>query len=118
MITQAISEQASTLQELLAGTCKVYTDPPRALKALAAAEPVAILVDPDISLDGYSQATLEFTVWLAAPGTDTDQARRFFDTALEALAAIGFDTARAEMMQAPARSYIAYRITYTTTYTL
>lgn len=118
MITQAITEQQATLQQLLAGTCEVYTDPPRALKALAAAEPVAILVDPDISLDGYSQATLEFTIWLAAPGTDTTQARAFFDRALEALAAIGFDTARAEMMQAPARSYIAYRLTYTTTYTL
>lgn len=118
MITQAITDQQATLQQLLAGTCEVYTDPPRALKALAAAEPVAILTDPDISLEGYSQAALEFTIWLAAPGTDTGQARRFFDTALEALAAIGFDTARAEMMQAPARSYIAYRITYTVTYTL
>ena len=119
MIRQALEDTRRLVAKCLDGVCSVHTQSPKALKDLNAARPVAIVTDPDVNLDSYTQATLTFEIWLAAPGTDEPAARAFFDRALTALRPLGYENARAQMMNSVTGSmYMAYLLTYETVYTL
>lgn len=119
MITAPLQQEAAEISMLLDGIADVYMDPPKALQSLAAARPVAILTDPDITLQTWEQAEYRFEIWLAVPGHDEQNAREFFDRALAALVPLGFSSAYPQMLtQSQGRSYLAYQVTYTTTYTI
>lgn len=97
--------------------CDVVTDPTKTVPVLAANQPVALLLDPEITPVSSTHSEYRFEVWLIHPSTDEHAARQWFSTQLGELREMPFERAQAELFTPPTgRAFFSYRVTYIETY--
>lgn len=118
LLADIIDSEQEALSNALPESFLVTAEPTSGYAALAAGKNAAIITEPNLKPESFTQLTAEFEIWLIASEQDQSQARAALSEAIEALMPLGFDNAYALGVTPPGttRYYAAYKISYQNSY--